>query len=368
MKLILILSALGWSCVMAEERIPEALRAKASEILQQMSAMGNQILDVSMVIRFEMDRHYQRLAALALLDNYVRYGEPILARHILYQLAESHPAELKDAVRQRLSVGRAAFWDASLRIEGQHFLARDGDRESFEALLEVLEESGSAIASVSAMTDPNAVLETCDSSQDVLAQRALRFFRDADTSRWPSEVWIKTVIAMRKPRARAESDNQSFYASLLSAQSNVESTRYDAPRWYLSELIKNVSGEVQTRALLEQAIISAQEPYFPPQLTQFKPPPPERKLADQTREMFLDLSCNGSYDERMLAVEALALNKDEISESTFQKMADSKDWNLRMASACWLVWTKNTAEAKLRIVKERHPLVQVTLLCALVQS
>jgi hypothetical protein len=113
-------------------------------------------------IQFETDRRYQRLAALALLDNYVRYGEPVLARHILYQLAESHPTELKDAVRQRLSLGRMAFWDGSIRIEGLHFLARDGDRESFKALLEVLEESGSAVASVSAMADPNAVVETLE--------------------------------------------------------------------------------------------------------------------------------------------------------------------------------------------------------------
>jgi hypothetical protein len=365
---IFILLVFGWSYLRAEEPITGTLRAKTPEILRQMSEMGNRILDVSMVIAFEMDRHFQRLAALTLLDYYVRYGESVLARHILYQLAENPPVELKDAVRQRLSLGRLAFWDASLRIEGLHFLAHGGDRESFQALLEILEESGSAAASLSSMADPNALPETLEGSNDVLAQRALRFFRDADTSKWPSDLWVKTVTTMDKARARARSANPSLYASMLAAQSNVESTRYDAPRWHLGEMIRKVAGSVGTRTLLEHAIICAHEPYFPPQLAEFKRPPLERKLTDQTRENFLNLSCEGSYDERMLAVQSLALNKDDISETALQKMADSKDWNMRMASACYLVWTKNTTEATRRIVTERHPLVQVTLLCVLAQS
>jgi hypothetical protein len=85
---------------------------------------------------------------------------------------------------------------------------------------------------------------------------------------------------MDKARQRTETANPSLYTSMLAAQSNVESTRYDAPRWYLNELISELSGSVRIRALLEQAIICAHEPYFPPQLLEFKPPPPERKLTD----------------------------------------------------------------------------------------
>lgn len=82
-------------------------------------------------------------------------------------------------------------------------------------------------------------------------------------------------------------------------------------------------------------------------------------------EALFDALRSSQHDLRVRALEVLAKNGSPEARERIVAMGNSGSWHARMLSAFYLHLTASTHEAHARLATETHPMVQVTLLSAL---